>query len=594
MWRLPDRGVSVMAARIPDQFIDELLNRIDIVELIGERIELKRAGSNMQALCPFHAEKTPSFTVSPSKQFYHCFGCGAHGTAIRFVMEYDRLEFRDAIEHLAQWAGLTLPQGVSDERIERYGELYAVLNAASTQYQQWLRQHPERKRAIDYLKQRGLNGEVAARYGLGFAPPGWDNLVKALGNADALIAAGLATRHERGKGLYDRLRDRIVFPIRDRRGRVIGFGGRVLGSGEPKYLNSPETPLFHKGRELYGLYECLNYERHPRTIVVVEGYMDVVALAQYGFHQAVATLGTATSTYQVERLFQATSHVVFCFDGDRAGRQAAWRALENALPAIRGGRQVAFLFLPEGDDPDSLVRREGVDAFRRRLEQAMPLSEFFFDSLSAEVDMTSIDGRARLAEKAAPSLKKLPPGLFRQMMLERVAEITRLPAQRIEAELAPPPQSERAPRPRKPSGKQPPRLERTPIRLAIALLLQRPALASAVGNVERYRGHQIPGLDLLAELLALTKAEPQLTAGAILERFRDSRHENALWKLVTWEHLVPEDGLEKEFTDALLRIEGLIAEQRLQYLNERLQQGLLTADELREWQELKIGGKPAG
>ncbi|RFA37526.1 DNA primase [Alkalilimnicola ehrlichii] len=572
-----------MAAKIPDHFIGELLTRVDIVEVIGERLELKRVGSNLQALCPFHSEKTPSFTVSPSKQFYHCFGCGAHGTAIRFLMEHDRLGFRDAVETLAQRAGMALPEEARDEREEQYGELYKLLGKASQHYQRWLREHPERETAVAYLKRRGLSGDIAAQYGLGFAPPGWDNLARALGRSPKLVIAGLANERDNG-GLYDRFRERIIFPIRDRRGRVIGFGGRVLGEGQPKYLNSPETPVFHKGRELYGLYECLKKQRHPDAIVVVEGYMDVVALAQYGISEAVATLGTATSTTQVDRLFQVTKDVVFCFDGDRAGRQAAWRALENALPAMRSGRQARFLFLPDGEDPDSLVRKEGAENFRHRMAKAAQLSEFFFDNLSREVDLGSMDGRARLAERAAPHLKKLPPGLLRDMMFQRLSEITGLQTERLEAGIS----GARNAAPRQAKGQKPrgPRLERTPARVAIAMLLQQPQLARLATETEGYREQDNPGIELLGQMLELLNAEPQLSTGALLERFRDSRHESALWKLATWEHMVPDDGLEREFTDALRRIEGLIAPKRLQYLDKRMQQGQLTESELQEWQQL--------
>lgn len=579
-----------MAGRIPDQFIDELLSRADIVEVIGGRLELKRTGSNLQALCPFHNEKSPSFTVSPSKQFYHCFGCGAHGTAIRFLMEYDRLEFRDAIEHLARSVGMELPQSAQDDQTQELAPVYDVLSQAAARYQQWLRQHRAREAAVDYLKRRGLTGEIAAAYGLGFAPPGWDNLTRALGRLPLLLKAGLSTQGDGGKA-YDRFRERIMFPIRDRRGRVIGFGGRIIDNGEPKYLNSPETPVFHKGRELYGLYECLQENPRPTELVVVEGYMDVVALAQYGVRQAVATLGTATSTVQVERLFQVTANVVFCFDGDRAGRAAAARALESAMPAIREGRQARFLFLPEGEDPDSLVRKEGAEAFKERLRQAKPLSELFFEQLMSGIDMNSMDGRARLAEKAMPGLRKLPPGIFREMMLGRLAELTKVETRQVEAAIAP--RGRAQPAPPQPAATQAP-IGRRPLRLAIALLLQRPALAALVEQPERYDGVDVPGLPLLAELLVLTRQEPGLSTGAILERFRDSPHEAALWKLVAWEHQVPEAGIENEFRGVLGWLDRLLDEKRLQYLDEKLQQqGALTDGELREWQALLAGKRVA-
>lgn len=576
-----------MAGRIPDQFIDELMNRVDIVDVIGDRLDLKRAGSNYQALCPFHNEKTPSFTVSPTKQFYHCFGCGAHGTAIRFLMEYDRMEFRDAVEHLARRVGMELPQGVQDDAAARLKPLYDALAQAAQHYRQWLRRHPDRALAVDYLKRRGLSGEIAAEYGLGFAPPGRDSLVRALGNPRLLMTAGLAA--DRGGEIRDRFWRRVMFPIRDRRGRIIGFGGRVLDSGEPKYLNSPETPVFHKGRELYGLYECLQVNPRPPRLVVVEGYMDVVALAQFGIREAVATLGTATSTAQMERLFRSTPNVVFCFDGDRAGRQAAWRALEATLPTMRDGRQAFFLFLPEGQDPDSLVRAEGVDAFRERLAQARPLSEVFFEQLAAETDTSSVDGRARLAERAAPALRKLPPGIFRDLMIAQLAERTRADTDQVEALVL----AGTAVRPAAKPAARPAAavMARRPIRLAIALLLQQPALAGLVEDLERLRELDTPGVDLFVELAALARAEPSLTSAGMLERFRDSPHEATLWKLAAWEHAVPESGLEAEFRGALTWMERLLDEKRLQYLDKKLQQGALTETELHEWQAL-LARKP--
>jgi DNA primase len=569
-----------MAGRIPDQFIDDLMSRVDIVDVIGDRVELKRAGSNHQALCPFHGEKTPSFTVSPTKQFYHCFGCGAHGTAIRFLMEYDRMDFRDAVELLARRVGMELPKGVHDDAADQLAPVYEVLARAAQHFQQWLRQHSERSLAVDYLKRRGLSGEIAAEYGLGFAPPGRDGLLRAFRNSKPLITAGLVV--VRDGDSYDRFRRRVMFPIRDRRGRVIGFGGRVLDGGEPKYLNSPETPVFHKGRELYGLYECLQRSPRPPRLVVVEGYMDVVALAQFGIREAVATLGTATSTVQVERLFRSTPNVVFCFDGDGAGRQAAWRALESALPAMRDGRQAFFLFLPEGHDPDSLVRAEGVEVFRERLAQARPLSEVFFDQLCADADTGSVDGRARLAEQAAPALRKLPPGIFRDMMLARLAELARVDVRRVEAMLI----GGGVRKPAATSRPAAPVVARRPIRLATALLVQRPSLAALIDDPARLGELDAPGLDLLVELLALVRTEPGLTSAAILERFRDSPHEAALWKLAAWEHAVPETGIEVEFKDALAWMERLRDEKHLQYLDERLRQGVLTEAELHEWQAL--------
>ncbi len=366
-----------MPGAIPQHFIDELLSRADIVEIIGRRVPLKKAGREFQACCPFHNEKTPSFTVSPTKQFYHCFGCGAHGSALSFMMEYDRLSFPEAVEELATSMGLEVPREAGFAQGPDHRPLFDILERAAAYFAQQLRQHAQAAQAVEYLRGRGVSGEVAADFRLGYAPPGWDNLLQALGGGDdsrirLLREAGLITEQD-GKR-YDRLRDRIIFPIRDTRGRVVGFGGRLLGDGKPKYLNSPETPVFHKGRELYGLFEARQADANPARLLVVEGYMDVVALAQFGISNAVATLGTATTSDHLEKLYRATPELVFCFDGDRAGRDAAWKALQTALPLMREGRQARFLFLPDGDDPDSMVRRIGQEAMQAEIGDALPLS----------------------------------------------------------------------------------------------------------------------------------------------------------------------------------------------------------------------------
>jgi DNA primase len=396
-----------MGGLIPDSFIEELLGRVDIVEVIERRVPLKKAGREYQARCPFHDEKTPSFTVSPQKQFYHCFGCGAHGSAIGFMMNYEGLEFVDAVEELARLAGLQVPRDTAAAASRPAAGLYELLAEAGDWYQSQLKQSQQ---AIEYLKRRGLSGEVAARFGVGYAPAGWDGLMRQLGTDDQrlklLQRAGMLSQ---GKGgTYDKFRDRIMFPIHDRRGRIIAFGGRALADDGPKYLNSPETELFHKGRELYGLYLARKSQAKLEQILVVEGYMDVVALAQFGFGNCVATLGTATTGDHAELLFRAADEAIYCFDGDQAGRKAAWRALEATLPRLREGRQARFLFLPEGEDPDSLVRRQGGEAFEALLADAQPLSEYFFDQLTGGVDMSSIDGRARLVGQTAPRAD--PPG----------------------------------------------------------------------------------------------------------------------------------------------------------------------------------------
>jgi DNA primase len=438
-----------MAGLIPQSFIDDLLNRTDIVEVVGSRIQLKKAGKNYTACCPFHKEKTPSFSVSPDKQFYYCFGCGAGGNALGFIMDHDSLDFPQAVEDLAKRAGMDIPREESGRgrtpRQPTDSPLYPLLTAAADYYRQALKSHPSRKSAVNYLKGRGLTGEIARDFGLGFAPPGWDNLFKHLGGdtlqQKALIDAGLLIENAESGKRYDRFRDRVMFPIRDSRGRIIAFGGRVLGDDKPKYLNSPETPVFHKGQELYGLYEARKSNRDLDEIMVVEGYMDVIALAQQGLRNAVATLGTATSEEHLKRLFRLVPSVLFCFDGDGAGRKAAWRALEATLPNLQDGRRARFLFLPEGEDPDTLVRSEGTDAFRARINQhAQPLADYFFQQLSEEADPRSLEGKAHLVTLAAPLIDKIPGNHLRALMRQRLSEITGLSGEMLQqvAQSAPP------------------------------------------------------------------------------------------------------------------------------------------------------------
>ena len=429
------------AGRIPQAFIDEVLLRTDIVDLIDARVKLKRAGKNYAACCPFHQEKSPSFTVNREKQFYYCFGCGASGNALSFLMEHDRLEFVDGLKQLAGQAGMTLPETREAGGSPRDSQqpLFDSLESAAQFFEQQLRQAPARERAVSYFKKRGITGAVAKHFRLGYAPPGWDNLLNALGTEpvmhERLLQSGLLIRNEQRNSVYDAMRDRVIFPIRDFRGRVIAFGGRVLNDDKPKYLNSPESPVFHKGQELYGLYEARKSGKLSR-LLVVEGYMDVVALAQHGIPEAVATLGTATSTTHIERLFRVVSEVIFCFDGDNAGRRAAWRALENALPALKDGVSARFLFLPEGEDPDSLVRREGPELFRARIEaDSVPLTEQLFRHLSEDLPLTSLEGRSKLANEALPLLAQVPESLFKTLLLQRLSELTELSVEIIEKQL---------------------------------------------------------------------------------------------------------------------------------------------------------------
>jgi len=421
-----------MASRIPQSFIDDLLSRTDIVDIIENRVTLKKAGKNYSGLCPFHKEKSPSFSVSPDKQFYYCFGCGAGGNAISFITDFENIPFPQAIEDLAKLAGLEIPQDNSVQRKndKSYQDQFKILDLAAAFYQAQLKNSSEKSNAINYLKGRGLDGDIAKRFAIGFAPPGWDNLIKNLGITDSdqknLERSGMLIRHEEKDSLYDRFRERIMFPIRDMRGRVIAFGGRILGDGKPKYLNSPETDTFHKGRELYGLYEARKNSRKLDKILIVEGYMDVVSLAQFDINYSVATLGTSTSLHHLERLYKIVPEVIFCFDGDAAGLKAAKRALETVMPVIKDGQQAKFLFLPDGEDPDTLVRQQGKEHFESIVKSATPMSEYFFNSLSDNIDLDSIDGRAIFSSQALPLIQQMQPSLLQQMMHDRISELTGL------------------------------------------------------------------------------------------------------------------------------------------------------------------------
>ncbi len=529
-----------MAGKIPQQFIDELLSRTDIIELIDRRVPLKKAGREYQACCPFHDEKTPSFTVSPTKQFYHCFGCGAHGTAIGFLMEYERLSFPEAIEELATQQGLEIPREITFEQGQDHRPLYTLLEQVAAFYHEQLHTHPDSRRIRDYLAGRGLGEQVIETFDIGFAPPGWDNVLARFGRNDPsrcqLAETGLTTTNEKGR-TYDRLRDRIIFPIHDGRGRVIGFGGRLPGDGKPKYLNSPETPVFHKGRELYGLYQARQAHRQLEYILVVEGYMDVVALAQYEIHNTVATLGTATTTEHLNKLYRACNEVVFCFDGDRAGRAAAWKALETALPLMKDGRQARFLFLPEGEDPDTLVHKIGRRAFLDEIARALPLSEFLFARLETQTDMNSIDGRARMAELARSLLARLPTGTFRTMMEQALTERVGVPVTVPASETAPSASRPVRARRHKPAGMP-------PMRRAIALLLQHPEAARAE-LPEGWETLQTPGIEVLSELLERIHTCPDTHSAALVEATADERLRGILAQLTVAELAVQDDAPEQ-------------------------------------------------
>ena len=415
-------------ARLPQAFIDQVLDRTDIVDVIDRRVKLKKAGKNYSACCPFHQEKTPSFSVNPEKQFYYCFGCGAGGNALGFIMDYERVEFREAIESLAQAAGIELPAEEADAlpQIDHQKPLYEAMEDATRVYESLLRKHPTRGRVVDYLKQRGVSGEIARDFRLGFAPEGWDNLMTTLSSEEDIghaVTSGLLIENDSGRK-YDRFRDRVIFPIVNQRGKVIAMGGRVLGDGKPKYLNSPETPLFSKSHELYGLHHIRKFAKNLSRIVVVEGYMDVIALAQFGIHYAVATLGTSVGKPHLEMLFRRVDQVIFCFDGDEAGRKAAVRGMEAALPMMEDGRQVKFLFLPEGEDPDSVVRSKGPQHLEHLFDNADPLETFLFDQMAEGVDIQTMDGKARLSKLVAPYINLIPDGVFKTLLFKALADRT--------------------------------------------------------------------------------------------------------------------------------------------------------------------------
>ena len=570
-------------ARIPDAFIDDLLARSDIVEVVGSRVPLKRQGKEYAARCPFHDERSASFTVSPTKQFYHCFGCGAHGTAISFLMNYDRLEFLDAVDELAKRVGMEVPRDTQPRTAQQQDDsrdLYSALEAATRFFQKSL-EGSDKARA--YLDQRGVDEENRTRFAIGFAPDGYSALKDALGKDErrmkVLDRAGLFSKNDRGH-VYDKFRDRVMFPIFDRRGRVIAFGGRVMGAPDdgrdagPKYLNSPETALFHKGRELYGLWQVRQANQKIERLIVVEGYMDVVSLFQFGVTQAVATLGTATTPEHAELLFRNAPDVFFCFDGDAAGRRAGWRALESVLPRMKDGRQAFFLFLPDGEDPDSIVRKEGSAAFDERLKQATPLSQFFFDELTREVNMATLDGKARLAERAKPMLAQIPDGAFGDLMKQQLATLTGLGS-----------------RPSVPSaGARPaaravaPAQRRSLVRAAIAILLQQPSLAMTLEG-HHFSGLRLPGIELLTELLSLVQQRPDISTGALLEHFEGREEHASLQKLAA--HTQPGDEAmwTEELHDAVAQLEKQLMMQRLDELQaKQSQQGLDDTDkyELRE------------
>lgn len=590
-----------MTGRIPKDFIDQLLTRINIVDVIQTRLPLKKAGREYMACCPFHGEKTPSFTVSPTKQFYHCFGCGAHGSAISFLMEYEHLDYTEAIEALARILGIEVPRendakSMPSARKAKHTDLYSLLGEAAKLYAHCLTQAPE---AQAYLQQRGLSVEVVQQYGLGFSPDDWHTTSRQFAahyGQSQLLASGLQLKNEAGK-IYDRFRGRLMFPIRNRKGQVIGFGGRVLGTGTPKYLNSPETEVFYKGSELYGLFEARQQTRQLERLLVVEGYMDVIALAQFGISYAVATLGTATTQQHINLLFRQVPEVIFCFDGDRAGKEAAWRALETTLPELRDGREVRFLFLPSGEDPDTQIRKVGRTAFEDALTRALPLSKFFTLGLKEELGFKAestlhvSEDSALFANEAKRLLDLMPDILLKQPLMQEIQRLSGL-ALGQELSLTEEPKIFRQQNPKfkgkyaehEPQGVRAKtakdfEVRKTPVRYAITLLVHSPELATEIEHPEKLLDWGLPGLDLLVKLVATIEEFPQMHAAALLERFRDTPHEKTLLKLMLWQPQSSDEALlRQEFQDCLRRmkvqatdkaVERLVAKDQTQGLSEQ-------------------------
>lgn len=585
-----------MAGRIPREFIDELVARSDIVQVIDQSVPLKKQGANFVACCPFHDEKTPSFSVSPTKQMYYCFGCGAGGNIISFMMEHGHYGFIDAIEQLASAAGMDIPRDGDAPRPKVDHDLYEIMKVASQFFQAQLREQAGQV-AIDYLKQRGLSGEIAKRFGIGYALPEWDALIKYCAKhkitKQSLINTGMVIEKDNGHG-YDRFRDRVMFPIRDKQGRYIAFGGRVLGDGTPKYLNSPETPIFHKGNELYGLYEVLEAHRHPEQIVIVEGYMDVVALAQHGVDFAVATLGTATSKTHIQQLLRYSKRVICCFDGDKAGRAAAWRALENSLSVISDGVDLRFVFLPQGEDPDSFIRQHGHAAFLNLLDKANPFSDVFFAHLSEDIDMSAMAGKSQMVKAALPLLAKLPEGAMRLMLFETLGQMVRISADRLQSmmhELRESHINRQMVQKETEQKQQIIKLSKHE-RLAIALIIQNPNLAPEL-VLPSYFIEGEPAQRFIARLLEVIGRQEAMTTARLLERWRQHPINDILNELAHWQHHVPSEGLAAELQGAIDRIGEQHHSKQVQALMQKAKMEGLSAEERQQLQALIRANKAA-
>jgi len=565
---------------IPREFIELLLAKIDIVDLISAHIPMrKKTGSNYFALCPFHQEKSGSFSVSQTKQFYYCFGCGAHGNAIDFLINQERLSFPEAIETLARQAGMSMPENTMQiKKDDHLPALYELMTSTATFYYEHLRQA---KRAIEYLKGRGISGQTAKLFQIGFAPAGWQNLIDELGKNDIekkkLLETGLIIKKDEG-GYYDRFRDRIMFPIIDYRGRIVGFGGRIIDQGEPKYLNSPETTLFQKGHELYGLYQASKANHHLDKVLVVEGYMDVIALFQHGITYAVATLGTATTAHHIHRLTRYTNEIVFCFDGDEAGRTAANRALHVLMPLMQDDLQIRFLFLPDGEDPDTLVRKEGKTGFDKRLSSAISLSAYFFQSLAKQCDLSTIEGRARYAASALTYIKQVPAGMLTEILLEELAKRVRMDLSELKGQL----KSSQLSTPEKLSPlinatETPKPKLKPPMQMLLALLVQEPSLVKHI--TEPLPESTLTGMAFLKHLIEVIRTNENMTTAQLIEHYRSQREERFVANLAIWEHTIPEAGITQEWLGALKQLRNLSLEEEINRLLAKASQDGLSDDE---------------
>jgi DNA primase len=582
-----------MAGMIPRQFIDDLLARADIVELIDSRVPLKKAGKNYQACCPFHNEKSPSFSVSQEKQFYHCFGCGEHGNAITFLMEFDRLDFPDAVEELASYYNMEVPREQNNQSpaqqlkqqqaYQQKQDDYQLMLDINRFYQQQLLQAKDKEVAINYLKARGLSGDIVKRFGIGYISDTWDGVMKKFAHhqqaTQQLVDLGMAIPGDKNRP-YDRFRGRIMFPIRDKRGRTIGFGGRVLDQGTPKYLNSPETRIYHKGQELYGLYEAKQATKQLSRLVVVEGYMDVVALAQHGVNYAVASLGTATTAEQLHTLFRTVKEVICCYDGDRAGRDAAWRAMDNALPLIQDGYSIKFVFLPDGEDPDSLIREQGQKAFETILDQAIPLSKFLFNQLNSKIDSSALEGKAALIDSFQPYLNKLPDSILKESIINELANSFGTGSEQLKEKiqqsltLAPKVKNNNA------------NTKVTPVRLAIALLLEYPHIVNSLPDPAILRTIDLPGVALLNELILLCQQNSDANSAQLIEFYRGTEQGRQLTKLMCWQHHVVEDAAEHVFLDSIEKLLDNFVAQRVEILLQKARSNQINESEEQELQAL--------